>query len=203
MSGGEFPFMAAATMGAAALGSLGAHSANRANRDAAREQMAFQEKMSSTAYQRAVADMRAAGINPMLAARLGGASSPGGASSHSENEMGGLPQSVATAMAVRRQGAEMELLKRQAEQQSASAENLKAQTRNVDAQNMKEKLWVPVYNAAGDIIDWAVGGVKKGLVTPLQRHLEDVGNIAKKEVFTQPSSKEQKRMRHRQELGEF
>lgn len=49
------------------------------NQSNAREQMAFQEKMSNSAYQRATADMKAAGINPLMAYSQGGASAPSGA----------------------------------------------------------------------------------------------------------------------------
>lgn len=70
---------AVAGLGSAMFNTISQANTNQANRDIADKQMSFQERMSSSAYQRAVADMRLAGLNPMLAYSQGGSSTPSGA----------------------------------------------------------------------------------------------------------------------------
>ena len=96
----------------AGLGSLfGGERANRQNLQIAREQMAFQERMSSTAYQRAAKDLEAAGLNRILA--LGKpATTPPGAKAEMQNTIG---KGVASALQARALAKDIELAEAQAE----------------------------------------------------------------------------------------
>lgn len=96
-----FPFMAAAVLGSSLIGNIfsakSAKKTNEANQEQAQNQMDFQERMSNTSHQREVADLKAAGLNPILSAH-GGASTPGGAMATMQNPYADLPNNINSAM---------------------------------------------------------------------------------------------------------
>ena len=74
-----------ATLGTAYLGYRGAKKQNIASAQQAQQQMDFQREMSNTAVTRRMADLKAAGINPILAGNKE-ASSPAGAMAPQVNQ---------------------------------------------------------------------------------------------------------------------
>jgi len=70
-----------------ALSFLGGERANSANKSLSRKQMRFQREMRNTQYQAAMADMRKAGLNPILAYKTGGAGTPSGTSAVMQNSV--------------------------------------------------------------------------------------------------------------------
>lgn len=85
---------------AGALGFAGQESTNAANAAEAQKNREFQERMSSTAHQREVHDLAAAGLNPALAYHTGGSSTPSGSQARFDSSAGAGVSSAASAMSM-------------------------------------------------------------------------------------------------------
>lgn len=94
---------------------LGGEEQQEASFAQAQAMMDFQERMSNTAHQREVKDLREAGLNPILSTRHGGASTPSGAMGTAVNFVGdAVKTGVSTAMQQAMNEGQLEVMKEQA-----------------------------------------------------------------------------------------
>lgn len=148
------------------LSYLGSRQSARMSQASAREQMAFQASQTGTGYQRAIADMKKAGLNPMLAAKLGPAASGSGA-------MAQIPD-FGTAVQRGIQGGQLASASRLQEQQAVLTQ-FKAEGQQIDNE----------INRVSRLPEAEVKGFMNRLVSRVIKHVESYVDLAAEnsEVF--------------------
>lgn len=127
---------AAGSIIGAAADLFGGMSTNSANAAEAKKQREWQERMSNTEMTRRVADLKNAGLNPMLAYTQGGASTPSGAKAEMQNPGARMSQHVSNAMSAN-------LIKSQIEKTNADTATAEATARNIDLDSMYKEMSMP------------------------------------------------------------
>lgn len=164
----------------AVLGSVGASIASGLfGSSQAEKDRSYQQQMSDTAYQRAMKDMRAAGLNPMLAANLGGASTPHGAHASAQ-----FDNPVMAAVTAKQMAAQANLTAKQAKYWDALS-----RIEDIDA-DRKEKIEATLKSqgAAADLppgkVGDTLGAVMSSFGEPAAKAIDKIVEVGGKAVTT-------------------
>jgi hypothetical protein len=170
------------SMGMAALG--GSVLSNLVGAQQAGRQRDFQERMSSTSYQRAVADLKAADLNPMLAYGQGGASTPSGAMPNISDMSG----AVSTALQAKQIDAQVKQLVSQSQlnQQNTALARAQTWTENERAGQVRAQTEQATASAGAAMVQQDVLGQQIKHLEELIRMVPEQRKKVMEETLTEP-----------------
>lgn len=132
-------------------------SADRSSAKSQKRQMAFEERMSNTAHQREVEDLKKAGLNPLLSINKGASTPSGSSFTGQKADVGNV---VNTALSAKRLGKELKLMDAQIDQvnsstvkQSVEANKTLVDTKRSEAEAVLYEKMTPYITSTFDLID--------------------------------------------------
>lgn len=171
--------------------------ANKINIEQAQLNRDFQERMSSTAYQRAMEDMKKAGLNPMLAYMQGGASAPSGsqATVESASKTGlfdkalqgytGISAALDRSTGLQQQQSmnesSIQLQAANAAKAAAETEKIRSETRGLKRKASEGDLWDKFYKGVNKVLDGTAKAYAGRQKSVADRLIKPLGPASKKE----------------------
>lgn len=140
-----------------------ARETNAFNAEQAQKQMDFQERMSGSAHQREIADLKAAGLNPILSGTGGaGSSTPGGASASGVTAQVGntMSEMANSARDIGSKIMQNPVINQQVKNMQAENERIQEQTKQLQISNAQQGVLTPIYMEAGNAVNAGVTKVK-------------------------------------------